>query len=215
MREYFSHDYNAREDEKIIDLMAELGWAGYGLYWGLIELLYKNNGKMRTQYERIAFALNSHPDSIKNVVENFSLFQLKNDFFTCKSVNKRLKLRNDKSESARSAAHERWKKRDANAMQPQCDSNAKKESKESKEKKEINIPAFDVFKAYAIENKPKVDIDAVELKYKAWIEAGWIDGNDKPIKNWKSKLLNTLPHLKEKVSTGMPKWMDHKITPNG
>ena len=60
-----------------------------------------------------------------------------------------------------------------------------------------------------------LNIEAVKLKYKSWVENNWCDGNDKPIKNWKSKLLNTLPHLKEKVSTGMPKWMDHKITPNG
>ena len=92
--------------------------------------------------------------------------------------------------------------------------NEEEKIREDKKRKE-KIPSVEDFKDYAIENKPKVDIDAVELKYKAWIEAGWIDGNDKPIKNWKSKLLNTLPHLKEKVSTGMPKWMDHKITPNG
>jgi len=30
---YFSHDSNARQDEKIIKLRMKLGWEGYGLYW--------------------------------------------------------------------------------------------------------------------------------------------------------------------------------------
>ena len=143
MAEYFSHDYDAREDEKIIDLMAELNWAGYGQYWGIIELLYKNNGKMRTQYERIAFALNSHPDSIKTIIENFDLFKINNGFFYSVSVNKRLKKRKDKSDKARDNAYKRWNKEDANAMPPQCEGNAKKESKESKEIKENIYRSFD------------------------------------------------------------------------
>ena len=139
MPEYFSHDYDAREDEKIMDLMGVLGWAGYGQYWGIIELLYKNCGKMRTQYERIAFALNTHPDSIKEIVENFGLFIVKNGFFYSKSVNSRLKKRSEKSDMARANAYKRWNNRDANAMQSQCDVNAKKDSKvkDSKVNKEV------------------------------------------------------------------------------
>ncbi len=33
-------------------------------------------------------------------------------------------------------------------------------------------------------------------KYEAWVENGWKDGNNKKIKNWKTKLRNTLPFLK-------------------
>ncbi len=35
-----------------------------------------------------------------------------------------------------------------------------------------------------------------ESKYQAWIEDGWKDGNGKKIKNWKTKIRNTLPYLK-------------------
>lgn len=61
-----------------------------------------------------------------------------------------------------------------------------------------NIPEFPEFLKYAKENKPKVDEESVKLKYKAWKENDWNDGNDKPIKNWRTKLLNTLQFLKEK-----------------
>lgn len=37
---------------------------------------------------------------------------------------------------------------------------------------------------------------AIRSKYQSWIDAGWKDGNKTPILNWKSKLKNTIPHLK-------------------
>lgn len=139
MAEYFSHDYDTRSDEKIMDLMAEMNWAGYGLFWGIVELLYQNNGTMRTQYKRIAFALGSHEDSVKAVVENFDLFDINDGVFWSESVNKRLNERAAKSAKARESANSRWNKQkgNANAMRTQCDSNAKKESKVKKSKENI------------------------------------------------------------------------------
>lgn len=37
---------------------------------------------------------------------------------------------------------------------------------------------------------------SIQSKYESWVDNGWKDGNDKPIKNWKTKLKNTLPFLK-------------------
>jgi hypothetical protein len=67
------------------------------------------------------------------------------------------------------------------------------------------IPEFSEFKSYAIENDPKVNTSKLELKYKAWVVSGWKDGNNKPIKNWKSKLLNTLPYIEKIQSAADPK----------
>jgi len=58
-----------------------------------------------------------------------------------------------------------------------------------------NIPVYEDFKNYALENVKDVDLESVELKYKAWVENGWKDGNNKQIKKWKVKLLNTLQYL--------------------
>jgi len=69
-----------------------------------------------------------------------------------------------------------------------------KEVKNNNNEKNI-YPPFGDFKKYALENNPKVDLLNLELKYKAWIENNWRDGNNKKIINWKSKLLNTLPYL--------------------
>ncbi len=40
---YFSHDYNARNDEKILELRAEYGAEGYGIFWMIIETMAENN----------------------------------------------------------------------------------------------------------------------------------------------------------------------------
>jgi len=69
----------------------------------------------------------------------------------------------------------------------------KKNKEEIKKNKEV--PAFEDFLSYALENKPDVNHESVKLKYKSWKENGWKDGKGQPVKNWKSKLLNTLPHL--------------------
>jgi hypothetical protein len=74
--------------------------------------------------------------------------------------------------------------------------NTKLQSKEYKENNTKEIPEWEVFKEYGLENKPNVDLFSLELKYKSWIEAGWQNGNGKSIKNWKSALLNTLPYIK-------------------
>jgi len=75
----------------------------------------------------------------------------------------------------------------------------KKEENNNNEKNDKNIPpTFDEFKSYALENNPSVNLESLELKYKAWVENNWRDGNNKKIVNWKTKLLNTLPYLKTK-----------------
>lgn len=66
------------------------------------------------------------------------------------------------------------------------------------ESKLNTIPDFLEFKEYAIEKKPNVCLESLKLKYESWKENKWQTGGEKSrkIKNWKSTLLNTLPHLK-------------------
>lgn len=65
-----------------------------------------------------------------------------------------------------------------------------------------NIPTWEEFLSYCIEKKPTVCRQHLKSKYDSWAENNWKDGHDKKIKNWKSKILNTMPYLNtEKVST--------------
>ncbi len=46
---------------------------------------------------------------------------------------------------------------------------------------------------------------AIEQKYQAWLDNGWKDGHDSKIKNWRSKLGNTLKFLLDGKGTGSNK----------
>jgi hypothetical protein len=63
------------------------------------------------------------------------------------------------------------------------------------------VPSIDVFLDYVktVDSKfAEIEKSAI-LKYHAWKNNNWKDGNDKVIKNWKTKILNTIPHLKREI----------------
>lgn len=70
-------------------------------------------------------------------------------------------------------------------------------------KEEIYIPEISEFLAFAVKECSNINQEDVRHKYQSWILNEWKDGNDKPIKNWKTKLLNTIPHLR-KIQTSAP-----------
>ena len=39
---YFQHDYNARNDDKILELRSKFGAEGYGIFWMIIETMAEN-----------------------------------------------------------------------------------------------------------------------------------------------------------------------------
>ena len=169
---YFSHDYNARSDGKIKKLIARHGFLGYGLFWAVIEDLYQNANALRLDYEVIAFDLRCDENLIKSIINDFDLFVINGDFFGSKSVQDRLDQRNKKSENARISALARWgeKEEDANALRPECDSNAIKESK-VKEKKENDIKEREQkFKLEVESFKDKYSIEMLTNFYAYWSE---------------------------------------------
>ena len=74
----------------------------------------------------------------------------------------------------------------------------------NKEKNEIYIPEFTEFLKFAIEQVSNINKDEVKLKYESWKVNNWKDGNNKQIKNWKTKLLNTLPYI-SKIEVKQPR----------
>jgi len=111
---YFSHDYNARTDEKIKLLIRKHGLKGYGIFWAIIEDLYNNANALRLDCEGIAFELREDVETIKSVIQDFDLFQIKDNYFGSLSVQDRLNKRLGKSAKARESAFL------TNAMRTQC-----------------------------------------------------------------------------------------------
>ena len=217
---YFPHDYNARTDDKVKRLIRKHGMSGYGIFWSIIEDLYNNNNSLIYDCEGIAYELRTDEKTIDSILNEFDLFVKDGDSFGSISVQKRLEARDEKSRKARENARKRWDNKqtesdvNANALQTDSDSNAIKErkGKERKGKKkeeEKNIPTLDEFLKYALSHIGTLDRKIVELKYNAWVVDDWKDGYGNPIKNWKSKLLNTIPHLqnlqKKSAQDNIPK----------
>jgi len=138
---YFTHDYNTRNDIKIKKLLARFGLLGYGIFWAIIEELYNNANALPLDYECLAFDLRCEVDVVKSVINDFELFNLEGDTFKSLSVERRLKVREEKSKKAKESANARWNKEkevenDTNALQSESTTNAIKESKEKKKENE-------------------------------------------------------------------------------
>lgn len=158
MTQYFSHDYNSRNDTKIQKIWASMGLEGVGLYWCLVEKLYESHGYiMRSDCEGIAFEMRTQCEKVIAIL-NSDLFENDEEKYWSESALRRLEQRNEKGEKARKNAEKRWnKQKNANALQTECKGNANKE-KETKEKKrkekEIkqesmsSVPADQRFRAF-------------------------------------------------------------------
>ena len=152
---FFSHDYNARQDPKMQEVLMDYGVAGIGIYWCIVEQLYEQGGRMAlASIKAIAFALHVAQDDVRSIVMNYGLFDNDGTEFWSPSANRRMEERNAKTERRAKAASKRWHNVDAmhnnsDAMQSkddamQCNSDAMqcniKESKvkEIKEKEGNN-----------------------------------------------------------------------------
>lgn len=202
---YFSHDANAKDDPKIVQVVDDLGLEGYGIFWVLVETL-RNQPTYRYPLKLIpslARKYNSTSAKIEVVVKNYGLFQIENEEFFSLSLNKRMELKEAKSLKARESANERWKRlqsernaialqthteNDANAMRTECEGNAIKESKgnESKISYEEQIAfANDLFLG------AQFLLSAIELWYNYKNERGeayksvmWLSSMEKQVKEF-------------------------------
>ncbi len=67
----------------------------------------------------------------------------------------------------------------------------------TKEKESKVIPTIEEFVSYGLEFDSSVSEKALEAKYNSYVENDWKDGYNNPIKNWKTKIQNVIPHLKK------------------
>lgn len=197
---FFSHDLDARNDPKIVDLMREHGLAGVGAFWCIVEQLHQSpDGRIPLdQCASIAFALHVDCKFIASVIQEFNLFKNDGTFFWSESVDKRREKRVSISEKRKNAANARWN--NANALQKQCTSNAMINDKcinnnninssneecdvveKGKTAKRFVPPTLEEVEKFIQENHYTVDatrfVDFYESK-------GWFVGKNK-MKDWKA-----------------------------
>lgn len=98
---WFSHDSNARNDQKIMTMRVVEGMRGYGIFFALIEMLRDASSyQLALNYQAIAFDLREDKELIEKIICNYDLFTIEGDFFYSKSLKDRM-LKMDKTREKR------------------------------------------------------------------------------------------------------------------
>lgn len=141
---YFSHDSNALTDTKILNMRADYGLEGYGLYWAIIEMMRNEEDYKlalnKNTYRAIKTLTNTTIDIekfINDCLEDYELFEQDDEKFYSNSLLRRMQEKEKKSVIAREKAEKRWNN-NATALQQQCSSNANKVNKSKVNKSKIN-----------------------------------------------------------------------------
>jgi hypothetical protein len=150
---YFSHDYNASNDFKILLMRNKLGIKGYGMFWFLIERLAEAGGKLPTEMIPIyAQQMDVEEREVHNLVNDFKLFEFAENQFFSERLLRHLEMReqdkNNKSKAGKKSAETRLQNSVSTEIQQtfntcstpvqQRKENKEKKIKEIKESKEIN-----------------------------------------------------------------------------
>ena len=73
--EYFKHDINASEDDKICELLANGGYEMLACYWRFVEYLYSRGGFVyKNKLNSVAWILHMEIDKLNDLIYKFGLF---------------------------------------------------------------------------------------------------------------------------------------------
>lgn len=117
MNNYFPHDSNARNSDKVIKLRMKHKAAGYGVYFMIIERLRDcEDYTSPKDYNVIAYDLREDAALIKSVIEDFGLFTFTDDgkAFYSEELKERMSIkdsaRKKMSDAGKRTAEKRWGK---------------------------------------------------------------------------------------------------------
>lgn len=113
--EYFSHDYNSRNDRKMVAFLKKHKAQGLGVYWTTIEMLHEEGGYMQLDaitFTSIGAPIGCSSEFVKKVIEDcineFKLMKKAEDRFTAdrvlKNLNKRKEIRELKVKAGKASA---------------------------------------------------------------------------------------------------------------
>lgn len=201
---YFPHDANAHADPKMCALIARFGYAGYGLWWTLVERMHDQAGgrfeKFPDFYKGLAFSLQADEALLQALftacINDFRLLKEDETHVWSDRVVRNLEERDAKRmkkiEAGRIGGILSGRNRSKTKQnEAPLEENEPKESK----RKESIRPTLDEVRAYCGGRENRVDPD----KWFAYYESnGWRIGKN-PMKNWKAAV-----HTWEKSQFNQP-----------
>lgn len=117
---YFSHDYNASTDVKILFLRQQLGIEGYGIFWYVVEQLAASGGMMPLKIIPVlSMQIQVTETKVNAVIQNFELFTIENDCFFSKRLNEHLLKRKELKEINSNKGKKSAEKRLLNSIENQ------------------------------------------------------------------------------------------------
>ena len=108
-----SHSLLDPVTEQVDTLKQDLGVAGYGTLWSLIEMLTASDGlTLSLDYATLCQTMKCDRETLRSVVEDYSIFTLSGDHLSCTYVTEEVEIQNARSikrrERAKKAARARW-----------------------------------------------------------------------------------------------------------
>lgn len=148
---YFSHDYGARNDPKLLELQMEMGGQGLAIWWCLVEMLWENEGYLPKNFKSIAFSLHwAKAEEVQKVVEAFGLFEWDDERFWNNSalgrIEKRKKISETRRESGRTGGvNSGASRRSRQANAPEAGSTPEANAKQMLQDGEASLQAINKY----------------------------------------------------------------------
>ena len=129
-----SHSLLDPVTEQVSTLKQDLGVAGYGTLWSLIEMLMASDGlSLSLDYPSLCHTMKCDRETLRSVVEDYSIFTLSGNYLSCTYVSDEVERQNARSikrrERAKKAAKARWgsqkSKSDATSIRDVCSKHKK------------------------------------------------------------------------------------------
>ena len=126
--QFFSHDFNARNNYKLLELRCEYGWEGYGLFWAICETIAENDKPLPLdRIGALSIALGVSREFLAGFFKfciDLGIFIEKEAGITSESLEDRLEYKRKKSRKASENAKKRWNKAEPKQEQSELDANA-------------------------------------------------------------------------------------------
>tara|TARA_Y100001938_G_scaffold137367_1_gene201422 strand:- start:292 stop:1125 length:834 start_codon:yes stop_codon:yes gene_type:complete len=173
---YFPHDSNARNDQRLMKVRMKYGMEGYGIYFGIIEILREQKDYILTynDIESISFDLRTDKEKIEDIIQNYNLFEIKgHTMFYSKSLKRRLECMDEKKKKRVEAgrlggiASAKSKQKSTNAT---TNAKALNYTKQNKTKQNNIKDKSALFKKQVFEFTNQFNIDLLNEFYNYWSE---------------------------------------------
>lgn len=232
---YFSHDSNARNDEKIINLRMVHGAEGYGIYFMLIEMLMESSDyKLNANLPALAFHLHADVDVLRAVVEDYDLFEFAEgrEYFYSTSLILRVKPLEQLREKCRKAGVKSGEVRRVRAANKSSLEEKNVTASESNvavdadslirleqvgKSKPANFvpPTDEELRLYCQDAKIAININSFLDYYQS---TGWLVGRNKmrdwkaAVRNWHRRDMDQVPINKVNISrVGLPNFRNNRV----